>query len=343
MKTFKDVFSSDELFSDTYKMKLVDNVMYEVIGKYETRKEGKVDLEGHFGFCSGYEATTSGIDIVLNQKLIKTGFEEKKHFSKYLMFYREKVLKYLEENDRKDEIDEFKSNINKVMKELLVKYRKFEFFVGPSKDYSAMIVMCEYKNVDGEERPVLMFFKHGLEELANESDVEAEDPDYQQPEEAAANNKEAFDDDEVCSTNGNNKENTGDDVSDTEDKAKSEYQPEDPEKSQEKSKKEAKLQLRKSKPSQQQQQKHRDLRDILKEKRKHHHQQQQQLRQQQQQQQQHQQQQQQQQHHNQEKKKNRSGWVKRRAKARTAAALAAANAALGGQGTVYNNCTFQFK
>lgn len=31
-------------------------------------------------------------------------------------------------------------------------------------DAEAMIAMCLYKDVNGEERPVLMFFKHGLEE-----------------------------------------------------------------------------------------------------------------------------------------------------------------------------------
>ena len=31
-------------------------------------------------------------------------------------------------------------------------------------DPDAMIAMCEYKEVDGVERPCLYFFKHGLEE-----------------------------------------------------------------------------------------------------------------------------------------------------------------------------------
>ena len=35
---------------------------------------------------------------------------------------------------------------------------------GESMDAEAMIAMCLYKDVNGEERPVLMFFKHGLEE-----------------------------------------------------------------------------------------------------------------------------------------------------------------------------------
>jgi len=33
MKIYKDVFSGDELFSDTYPMKLVDDCIYEVYGK----------------------------------------------------------------------------------------------------------------------------------------------------------------------------------------------------------------------------------------------------------------------------------------------------------------------
>lgn len=53
--------------------------------------------------------------------------------------------------------------------------------------------------------------------------------EVEQPQEAVVNTKDASDEDEVCSPNGNNEENTDDNVSDTEDEAKSEYQPEDPE------------------------------------------------------------------------------------------------------------------
>ena len=40
------MFSNDKLFSDSYKVNLVDGVLYEVVGKYETCKEGKVVLAG---------------------------------------------------------------------------------------------------------------------------------------------------------------------------------------------------------------------------------------------------------------------------------------------------------
>jgi len=169
MKIYKDIFSGDELFSDTYKLTLVQDCLYEVVGKYETRKEGEVVLEGSNASAEEAdegteEASTSGVDIVLNHRLTETGFGSKKDFTTYLKDYMKKVVKYLEDNDRKGEIDDFKKNISGVMKELLGKFKELQFFTGESMDPDAMICMCEYKEVNGEERPVLMFFKHGLEE-----------------------------------------------------------------------------------------------------------------------------------------------------------------------------------
>merc|ERR1712179_763511 len=143
MKIFKDVFSGDELFSDTYPMKLVDDCMYEVYGKHETRVEGEIALAG--SNASAEEAdegcdtnAVSGVDLVLNHRL--------------------------KENDRASEVDTFKKNINGVMKELLGKFKDLQFYTGESMDADAMIMIMDYKEIDGEERPVLLAFKHGLEE-----------------------------------------------------------------------------------------------------------------------------------------------------------------------------------
>ena len=76
------------------------------------------------------EGSTSGVDVVLNHRLVETGFGDKKGFTDYLKSYMKKVLKYLEENDRKAEIDEFKTNINKVMKEMMGKFKDLQFFTG---------------------------------------------------------------------------------------------------------------------------------------------------------------------------------------------------------------------
>merc|ERR1719491_2204571 len=120
-------------------MTLKDNVMYEVVGKYETRKEGEVVLAGSNasedaqGEDGGDEAgSVSGVDIVLNHQLVETGFGDKKGFTAYLKAYMKKVLKYLEENDRAAEIEEFKTNINGVMKELMGSFKDLQFFSGES-------------------------------------------------------------------------------------------------------------------------------------------------------------------------------------------------------------------
>ena len=61
---------------------------------------------------------------------METGFGSKKEYTVYLKDYMKKVIKYLEENDMKDQVDGFKSNINVVMKELLGKFKDLQFFTG---------------------------------------------------------------------------------------------------------------------------------------------------------------------------------------------------------------------
>ena len=46
-----------------------------------------------------------------------------------------KVIKYLEDNGREGEVATFKTNINKVMAELLKKFKDLQFFTGGCKEY----------------------------------------------------------------------------------------------------------------------------------------------------------------------------------------------------------------
>merc|ERR1711956_118317 len=65
---------------------------------------------------------------------------------------------------RAAEIEEFKTNINGVMKELMGSFKDLQFFSGESMDPDAMIAMCEYKDVDGNgvEKPVFMSLNTAL-------------------------------------------------------------------------------------------------------------------------------------------------------------------------------------
>jgi hypothetical protein len=169
MKIYKDIFSGDELFSDTYKMKLVDDCLYEVYGKHITRTEGDVHLEGSNASAEEADegtdtATMSGVDIILNHRLTQTGFGTKKDYMVYLKGYMAKVTKHMQDNGKGDKVDSFKANINKVMKELLGRFKDLDFYCGESMDPDAMVLILDYKEVDGQEHPVIIAFKDGLEE-----------------------------------------------------------------------------------------------------------------------------------------------------------------------------------
>lgn len=87
------------MFSDSYKIKLVDDVVYEVYGTLETRVDGDIKIDG--ANPSAEEAdegtdvnSTTGVDIVLNHRLTETGFGDKKSFTAYLKEYMKKWVLY---------------------------------------------------------------------------------------------------------------------------------------------------------------------------------------------------------------------------------------------------------
>merc|ERR1711945_7368 len=170
MKVYEDVFTGDEMFSDTYPMTLVKDCLYEVTGKHISRTQDDIQLEGANASAEEADegtdaASESGVDVILNHRLVETGFGSKKDYTVYLKDYMKKVIAYLEENDMKDQVDGFKKNIQAVMGDLLKKFKDLQFFTGESMNPDAMILMVEYRDVDGEERPIIMGFKHGLREV----------------------------------------------------------------------------------------------------------------------------------------------------------------------------------
>jgi hypothetical protein len=74
-----------------------------------------------------------------------------------------RIVAKLEENSP-DQVDVFKKNINEVMKDILTRFKDLQFFTGESMDADGMIAMMEYRDIDGVSTPILMCFKHGLDE-----------------------------------------------------------------------------------------------------------------------------------------------------------------------------------
>ena len=169
MKIYKDCITGDEMFADTYKMKLIDNVLYEVYGKTVSRSEDNIQIEGFNPSAEEADEGTdinvqTGVDVVMNHRLVESfAFGDKKSYTLYLKEYMKKVLTKLEA-DAPDQVEVFKTNMNKVMKEILGRFKDLQFFTGESMDVDGMVALCEYRDIDGVSVPVLMFFKHGLDE-----------------------------------------------------------------------------------------------------------------------------------------------------------------------------------
>ena len=99
------------------------------------RKQGDVAIAGMNASAEEVdegteEAVESGVDLVLNHRLVETGFGKKNDYMTYLKDYMKNVVKYLETNDRAKEVDTFKKNINGVMKRLLGKFSDLQFYQG---------------------------------------------------------------------------------------------------------------------------------------------------------------------------------------------------------------------
>jgi len=146
-KIYKDILTGDEMFSDIYKIELLDEVIYEVYGSW-------IPVPGQEG--------ENAVDIVLNSHLVET-FVEKDDFKKYLKEYKETIIKKLTQ-DQPDQVDVFKNNIDKAMGDIFERYEKLRFFTGASEDSDGMIALMEYRKIDGQNVPVLTAFKHGLVE-----------------------------------------------------------------------------------------------------------------------------------------------------------------------------------
>ena len=79
----------------------------------------------------------------MNHRLVESyAFGDKKSYTLYLNEYMKNVLTKLEA-DAPDQVEVFKTNMNKVMKEILGRFKDLQFFTGESMDVDGMVALCE--------------------------------------------------------------------------------------------------------------------------------------------------------------------------------------------------------
>jgi hypothetical protein len=178
MLIFKDVFTEDELCSDSFPMKLVDDLIWEFRGKQVVRKEGEIMLGGSNPSAEGEdvddgtdEHVERGIDFVLNHRLQEMKcYEDPSTFKGYAKTFMKNVVAYMEQHGKsEDAINTFKKKIQAWIVGLLAKdrFKQLQFFIGERMAEGkgeGQLAIVEYREEASGEVPYLMLVKEALVE-----------------------------------------------------------------------------------------------------------------------------------------------------------------------------------
>lgn len=164
MIIYKDLFSGDELFSDSFPVQLIHDTVYKVKGKLRTDTY-EIDDSAIGGNASaeggedGSESTSKqGVDIVLNSRLVEYALG-KKDYMTHIKTYMKAVKDKLQES-KPTESELFQKNVQPFIKEVLNDFKEYQLFCGESMAPDGMLALMKWE----EETPYMYFFKHGLDE-----------------------------------------------------------------------------------------------------------------------------------------------------------------------------------
>ena len=168
MKVYFDVFSNDELISDSYPTVLQNSdVVMEVASRMVAKGNEEIDIGrgNEFGGGGEDEAVDNTVervnDVVTSFSLQETSFTKKEYVT-VIKGYMQKLKKHLAENGS-DRVDIFMKGATEFVKWVVANFDEFKFYSGPSYDQSAMIVLSYYKQEENEA-PHFLFIRDGLRE-----------------------------------------------------------------------------------------------------------------------------------------------------------------------------------
>ncbi|TFY82707.1 hypothetical protein EWM64_g1307 [Hericium alpestre] len=165
MLLYSDIITDDEMFSDAFPVKLVDDIVYEVDCQMIVVKEGDVDIGANPSAEEQQEALEDGAtqinNVVLSFRLQSTSFD-KKSFLGYLKGYMKAVKTKLAETNP-ERVDAFEKSAQNFAKKLVANFKDYEFYTGESMNPDGMVALLNYRE-DGVT-PYFTFWKDGLREV----------------------------------------------------------------------------------------------------------------------------------------------------------------------------------
>jgi len=162
MLLYSDVLTGDEMFSDAFPVKIVDDIVYEVDCQLITVKAGAdVDIGANASAEEQEETLEDGAtqvnNVVHSFRLQPTTFD-KKSFLTYLKGYMKAVKAKLPE----ERVAPFEKGAQAFAKKIVANFKDFEFYTGEAMNPDGMIALLNYRE-DGVT-PYFTFWKDGLKE-----------------------------------------------------------------------------------------------------------------------------------------------------------------------------------
>ncbi|BGP29380.1 hypothetical protein JCM10296v2_001119 [Rhodotorula toruloides] len=165
MLLYTDAITNDELISDAYDLKEVDDVVYEADCAMITIKEGEVNIGANASAEEAEEALEEGEqrvnNVVHSFRLTETSFDKKSYMT-YLKGYMKAVKAHLQESNP-DRIPAFEKGAAGFAKKVLGSFNDWQFFTGESMNPDGMVALMNYRE-DGVT-PYMVFWKDGLKEV----------------------------------------------------------------------------------------------------------------------------------------------------------------------------------
>ncbi|EDV27889.1 uncharacterized protein TRIADDRAFT_20959, partial [Trichoplax adhaerens] len=134
------------IFTDRNLYTLVDDLYYELKGKVITEEAGEIDDaaigNSSAGKVESAGAAVTGIDFVLQNRLVETGFSSVKDFKKYIKDYIAKIVTNIKDHNP-DRVEIFKKKVNVKMAEIIKTFSDWKFFMVESMDAEALHVLVK--------------------------------------------------------------------------------------------------------------------------------------------------------------------------------------------------------
>ena len=165
MLVYQDLLTGDELLSDSFPYKELENgMLWEVDGKWVIQGAVDVDIGANPSAEGGDDEGVDDqavkvVDIVDTFRLQEQPPFDKKQFVTFMKRYIKNLTEKLDEEKK----ELFKKNIESATKYILGKIKDLQFFVGESMLDDGSLVFAYYK--EGATDPTFLYFAYGLKEV----------------------------------------------------------------------------------------------------------------------------------------------------------------------------------